>query len=434
VPPTPREPLPSRSRPLTIAFQSLDYPGDANVSAIGIYTATVARALVARGHRVHVVSRTQDTASVLEQDGVTIHRIGPPRSSIPLSFGRANAALEALRALPTEYAFRRRLAGTLHELVVNESVDLLELADSGAEALFFRSGRWRGLAVVVRLHGPTSMHELFDRNVREYLRAAVQAVERRLALRATHFATGSAEARTLISRLLAIDDKRISVLPCPAPFDLDVRALARSARGTGRAEAGAPDLVVFIGRITAAKGVEALVDAVPRVRARRPGARFLFVGPDCSTGTRWPSTIAYLRSRLAPDDAAAVTFTGYVTHDEVTRHLQRATMCVFPSVFEVFGMVCLEAMAHGKAIVAGRTGGLRDMLDDGAAGVMYDRTRGDDLAEQIVALLDDPERRHALGEQARARAIGRYDPETVLGEYERFYQECVEEVRASPSS
>lgn len=76
---------------------------------------------------------------------------------------------------------------------------------------------------------------------------------------------------------------------------------------------------------------------------------------------------------------------------------------------EGFGIVLLEAQACGKAVLAGRSGGTVEAIQSGVTGELVPCEQPEPLAEAIVGLLSDPERRRAMGAAGRAWVLGRFD-------------------------
>jgi glycosyltransferase involved in cell wall biosynthesis len=139
-----------------------------------------------------------------------------------------------------------------------------------------------------------------------------------------------------------------------------------------------PPYVLYAGRLSKEKGVLELVDA-----AR--GLRLVVVGD------------GPLR-RNVPQAR------GFVPRDELVRLLDEAAVVACPSRREGFGMTCLEAMAHGKPVVAGAVGGLLDLVVDGETGRLVPPRDRSALRAALEELLHDPDLRRRLGAAARARA------------------------------
>ena len=95
---------------------------------------------------------------------------------------------------------------------------------------------------------------------------------------------------------------------------------------------------------------------------------------------------------------------GFVRHDELLRLYERAAVVVCPSRREGFGVVCGEAMAHGRPVVATAVGGLRDLVVDGETGLLVPPRDPAALRAALERLLGNPDLRRRLGDAGRERA------------------------------
>ena len=103
-----------------------------------------------------------------------------------------------------------------------------------------------------------------------------------------------------------------------------------------------------------------------------------------------------------------VYFTGFVTDAERNRLLHIAKAAVFPSLYEPFGIVALEAMAAGTPVVVSDTGGLGDVVEHEINGLKMYAGDALSLANQVRALLKNPEWARSLAQTATAQ-IGRFE-------------------------
>jgi glycosyltransferase involved in cell wall biosynthesis len=116
----------------------------------------------------------------------------------------------------------------------------------------------------------------------------------------------------------------------------------------------------------------------------------------------------------------AVRFLGFRT--DVTRIFAASDVVVLPSVAEAFGLVLGEAMVMQKAVVATRVGGIPEIVEDGVTGILVPPASPAALADAILSLLRDPERRTQLGEAGRRRVIETFRFETMMERYEALYE------------
>jgi len=106
---------------------------------------------------------------------------------------------------------------------------------------------------------------------------------------------------------------------------------------------------------------------------------------------------------------------GFVSRDELDECFARAAVVVCPSLSEGFGVVCGEAMAHGKPVVASAVGGLANLVEHGRTGLLVEPGDVDGLRDAIETLLADPDRRARMGAAARERIRAYYGWERVTG-------------------
>ena len=104
---------------------------------------------------------------------------------------------------------------------------------------------------------------------------------------------------------------------------------------------------------------------------------------------------------------------GFVPHDELQHLYARAAVVACPSRREGFGVACLEAMAHARPVVATDVGGLRDLVVDGATGLVVPPRDPAALRHALERLLGDAALRRRLGAAGRERARQHFSWETV---------------------
>ena len=163
--------------------------------------------------------------------------------------------------------------------------------------------------------------------------------------------------------------------------------------------------VVFVGRITPAEG---RAGSAASRRAPRPG------GPARALRRRAGHPGAGRRGRRSGGGAAQVRtgviwLSGMLSKREVIQLLSHSTLFACPSVYEPLGIVNLEAMACGTAVVASKTGGIPEVVADGETGLLVPPDEPEPLAEAINSLTREPDRAAAMGRAGRERAQTLFD-------------------------
>ncbi|MGI4896144.1 MAG: glycogen synthase, partial [Janthinobacterium lividum] len=173
--------------------------------------------------------------------------------------------------------------------------------------------------------------------------------------------------------------------------------------------------VVFVGRITRQKGLPHLL----RAAAMLPPEVQLVLCAGAPDTPEIAAEVAALVAELQQVRSGVVWLQRHLSREELLQHLSQATVFVCPSVYEPLGIVNLEAMACGAAVVGTATGGIPEVVDDGVTGWLVpieqvsDGTGAPvdpdrfvaDLAATLTEATADPERARARGRAGRARAV-----------------------------
>jgi glycogen(starch) synthase len=170
--------------------------------------------------------------------------------------------------------------------------------------------------------------------------------------------------------------------------------------------------VLFVGRLAPQKGVSTLVEAAGLLK--EPSAQVLLVGDGPER-----SKLERDAERLGVDDR--LHFVGFFAHERLPAVLAHADLLVLPSLYEELGTVLLEAMQAALPIVASRTGGIPDVIEDGVNGILVPPDEPEELAHAINRLLADRDLARRLSEGAQERGKD-YDWEVLAERVLRVYQ------------
>jgi len=192
--------------------------------------------------------------------------------------------------------------------------------------------------------------------------------------------------------------------PLPPGIDADRFRPDPGARAAVRRRYALGDapVVTCVSRLVARKGQDVLIRALPGIRARVPGTRLLLVGGGPDAGR--------MRALAAAHGVAdAVVFAGAVDEADLAAHHAAGDVFALPCRtrgwgldVEGLGIALLEASASGLPVVAGRSGGAPETVQDGRTGHIVDGRDRQALVEALAALLADPGRAAALGAAGRA--------------------------------
>lgn len=356
---------------------SFDAPG-----GVQFHVRDLAEALMAHGHTVSVLAPADDDTPVPD------YLVSAGRT-VPL---RYNGSVARLNFGPLTAARVRRWLNAghfdvlhLHE-PISPSLSMLALwIASGPIVATFHTAQDRSRALQVAY---------------PLVRPSLEKISARIAV--------SEDARRRVVEHLGGD---AVVVPNGVYVDA-FRSAAVDPRWVGTPDA---PTVAFLGRLDEPrKGLPVLVEAVPRVLAAYPGARFLIAG-------RGDDGRDDAIEALGPQ-ADRVEFLGAVSDEDKARLLRSVDLYCAPQTGgESFGIVLVEAMSAGAPVVASDLAAFRRVLGDGRYGAHFTTGDGADLAMVMIGLLGDPAARAALREQAY-EAVRVYDWSVVAGQVLRVYE------------
>ncbi len=177
--------------------------------------------------------------------------------------------------------------------------------------------------------------------------------------------------------------------------------------------------ILFVGRMDPRKGAKYLFAALPYLEKRLARYRLVVVG------SGWMKNL--YDKVIPPSLLHRVHFAGYVTPEELPRYYRSADVYCSPATHgESFGIVLLEAMAAGIPIVASDIDGYHDVVESGKEGILVPPKNPRQLAEAIVLLDSDPERRKMMSIAGRAKSV-MYSWEKVVDQIEPLYRRAIEQ-------
>lgn len=279
---------------------------------------------------------------------------------------------------------------------------------SGEAALRLRRS-W-DTPVLHMFHTLGAMKNSVARSQEETESAQRIAIERRLMREVDAVVAATPLDRAQMVWHYGADTERIRTIPC----GVDLGRFRPGDQRVARAALGLPPdahLLLCVGRMEPLKGMDALIRALSHLRssghAHASKLHLLLIGGDPEERHQLWNTEQQRLDRLRHELGVAdqVHFLGAQPQELLPSYFQAADIVAVPSHYESFGMVALEALATGAAVIASNVGGLALTIEDGQSGLLFPKDDAIALANQVAQLLDNPEQAAALRTAARARAI-----------------------------
>jgi glycosyltransferase involved in cell wall biosynthesis len=399
---------------LTESFHPVLGGGEGHIRALG-------RDLVRTGTPVTVVTRRGESAWPADDtlEGMRIVRVAPPGPGRAGKYRMVPHALAALHRLRAEY-----------DVLVVRGTRVLGLpgvvaARAAGKRVILQPEVNGEMSGEVYTWGQPFAGTLLDRAIRVGTRA------RNLLLRdADGFV---AMSRRIREEMFAAGVAAEKVAHIPHGVDtVRFHPPSTEERRAARARFGVPAeacVIAYTGRLLRGKGLEDLLAAFARVAADVPSAHLFVVGSGAGQAL---SVEEDLRATVAREGLAPrVTFTGRL--DDVSEALRAADVFAFPSVYEALGLSLIEAAATGLPAVGARTGGIVDVIEDGASGWLVAPGDVAELSARLRALALDGAGRARLGARGRAIAESRFGEARALVRYRALLGEVITR-RGAPAS
>jgi glycosyltransferase involved in cell wall biosynthesis len=377
--------------------------GGVDAGGQNIHVAALASRLVERGNDVTVFTRRDDTTS-------------PTRVEVPQGYVVEHVPAGPPTEVPKDELLRHMsaFAAYLHARWREEAFDL-------AHAHFWMSGLAAsfaaglvGMPVTMTFHalGTVKRRQQGCRDTSPPTRIALEAD---LCRRVDHvIATCNDEVAELED--MGLEGDRVSVVPCGVDLPADHALPPRDGFLS-------PPRLLVLGRLVERKGVGNVIEAL----ARLPQASLTIAGGPVADALQADPEIGRL-VQLAGEVGVSdrVRFVGRVPHDDVPALMREHDVVVAVPWYEPFGIVPVEAMACGRAVVGSAVGGLLDTILPGTTGELVPPRRPDLLAAALRDLVADPERCRRYGAAGFARAEGGYQWSQVAATTEDVYQSVLD--------
>ena len=177
--------------------------------------------------------------------------------------------------------------------------------------------------------------------------------------------------------------------------------------------------VIFVGRVTRQKGLPVLLRAAASLD---PAAQLVLCAGQADT-PELAAEVEDLVAKLRATRSGVIWIPEMLPKRAVIQLLSHATVFACPSLYEPLGIVNLEAMACGTAVVASAVGGIPEVVSDGETGLLVPPDDPGALAGALGALIADPARAAALGRAGRERAVAEFGWQAVAAQTAALYAE-----------
>ena len=177
-------------------------------------------------------------------------------------------------------------------------------------------------------------------------------------------------------------------------------------------------IILFMGRLVYEKGVQHLISAMPKILENYHDAKLVIAGKG--------GMLDELKAQVeAMGLGQKVYFTGYLNAKQVSKMYKCADISVFPSTYEPFGIVALEAMLAGVPTVVSDVGGLNEIVEHGVDGMKSYAGNPNSLADSILELLFNPQLCESISKKAKTKVKNEYSWTKIAQDTHFIYQKAI---------
>jgi glycogen synthase len=382
-----------------VALVATHYPPD-NGGGIGTYSELLAEGLAASGHGIIVFAKSGSGEDSIEhRNGVEIRRYR--QRNLPRLEGRFPGWWWG------RFIGRKVLAE--HKRMPFDAVEFPNWEAPG----HWWGKRRAGLGSVTRIHTPYFETLEMSRKAPTAGDQFVCDLEQRAVSKSRILTASTRFHADSVAAKYGINPSRIRILPLGINCGPEPELHEKSG----------PLEILYVSRMEARKGTQTLLEAVPQVVARYPGCKFTLIGGDRPHAPGGKPFEAWFRESF-PDNHAHVEFRGHVSSAELEASYRSCDIFCVPSNYESFGLIFVEAMAHGKPVVACSGGGIPEVVAHSHTGFLSEPRDSSALAENIVLLCKDRALRMQMGKAARLDVVARFSRERMVRDTIAVYEQA----------
>jgi glycosyltransferase involved in cell wall biosynthesis len=400
---------------MRIALINSEYPSRDGQGGIATYTYTLANALAAQNHTVHVCTRKETTPDALGPN-VRFHTFGfagsPPLRRVLDLFHRKGS-------IEWERGHGRGIRDLLLEIHTTDGLDIAEFPEYGGLAC--ECGASLPFPVVVAFHTPSEMVDALNKQPFTHAQKKWHRFEEKALKNATAFRCPSEALKADMCSRYALAPSSVALIRNPISTHL-----FEKIQKSYHASDDHLDLL-FAGRLEYRKGIDIIANVIRDILKIDPRITMTFAGETMlRTG---PLYRLRIENKLSDEERKRVWFLGPVNRSELVVLYCRSTMLLMPSLFENAPYVLLEAMAARLPVIGAETGGIKEIVRHRQNGLLFSPSDPASLITCIAEYIKNPALAASCAEQAFRDITTIYSPDKIASESVALYESLAQKYR-----
>jgi 1,4-alpha-glucan branching enzyme len=378
-----------------VLILSWEYPPNI-VGGLSRHVYDLANNLVKKGKRVHVLTaRSKDSLSYETVEGVTIHRVHPLH---PYEENFFKWVFDLNQSF-VQYA---------HELISLEKITHIHAHDWIVSTSAIKLKEYYSLPLITTIHATEHGR---NQGIYTELQQKIHQEEQLLVAASNHLIVCSDHMKEEVKSLFTFD---VPIEVIPNGVELERLQHLPSDQSIQESR----PYFFSIGRMVHEKGFETLIRAASLLKNEGHRVSFIIAG-------KGPMLEHYRQLVKNENLDDMVFFTGFISDEKRNSYLKDCLAVIFPSLYEPFGIVALEAMAFKKGVVASDTGGLKSIVKHEHTGLLFQPDNESNLYELLLSLIEEPGKSERLGEVGFRMAKSMFSWERIADQTIHVYEDVL---------
>lgn len=400
---------------MKIAFVTRELPISSRCGGIGHYVWDMANNLQDKGHQITIIAASDDyrQSKVFIQNGIKIILL----TDVDFYIGK-NRFFSSLYSKVRNYImytkYRQNVADCIETLINNNEIDIVEFAEYGNEAYIWSQLK-RRVPMVIRLHGPSMLNRKTQKPINKFFHPIKYKFSMREidTLTSANAITSASEEMTKFIRInFLINMNNIETIYNSIKY-IDWVLPIKQKKSTLTIK------IFSAGSVTEGKGYIELFEACRELNDQGYSIELAIAGKLGRLGR-------VLLKKSKNEMMSWLNILGAVPREELKKHYNESDISCFPSWWEPFGLVCIEAMAAGSLVIGSNKGGMAEIIEDRKDGFLIEPKNVEILKEKImevIALSED--QKLQIRRNAQRKVKEKFDSQVILYQQLKFYEKVI---------
>ena len=368
----------------------------------------LSKRLIKDGHEVTVVTYREGDAPFFENDkGVKVYRVD-------------NYMINSNNFIDWVLQLNFNLVGKASQIITEEGkFDVIHAHDWLVASAAKTLKNSYNIPIISTIHATEAGR---NSGIHDEVQRYINDTEWMLTYESTEVIVNSNYMKNELQRLFGLPFEKISVVPNAINLT-NYSGIEKDYEFRRQYAMDNEKIVLFSGRLVYEKGVQHLISAMPKIIEHYHDSKLIIVGKGGMID-ELKGQVDYLGL------GNKVYFTGYLNNKKLCKMYKCADVAVFPSTYEPFGIVALEAMLAGLPVVVSDVGGLNEIVDHGVDGMKSYAGNPNSIADSILTLLYDHQLAEKIVKNAKQKVKSKYNWTKVAQDTHFVYQKAICETMA----